>query len=222
MVTIVPTGEAALLIGTQLPDVSSARPFPFFCDFQGELAMAVRCGRRREFAQAYAKFGDAIPDPLAEGTFLAAVLNWEARDRPPGRDAEAVARGGPPPGQVEQDRAREHREQEQGGGGGPGGRGDRDQQDRDGQLGEGHPDRQRGRQAGRDPEADDRVAGSGPVAQLSEARRREHHGERHSSEQEGGVHRTTWSATGRRRRKAASVRPPACGAPCPRAPSPSS
>ena len=63
----------------------SARPFPFFCDFQGELAMAVRCGRRREFAQAYAKFGDAIPDPLAEETFLAAVLDWEARDRPPGR-----------------------------------------------------------------------------------------------------------------------------------------
>src|SRR5204863_2011347 len=64
----------------------SARPFPFFCDFQGELAMAVRCGRRREFPQAYAKFGDAIPDPLAEETFLAAVLDWEARDRPPGRE----------------------------------------------------------------------------------------------------------------------------------------
>jgi maltooligosyltrehalose trehalohydrolase len=64
----------------------SARPFPFFCDFQGELAMAVRCGRRREFAQAYAKFGDAIPDPLAEETFLAAVLDWGARDRPPGRE----------------------------------------------------------------------------------------------------------------------------------------
>ena len=30
------------------------RPFPFFCDFQGELADAVRNGRRKEFAEAYA------------------------------------------------------------------------------------------------------------------------------------------------------------------------
>ena len=30
-------------------------PFPFFCDFEGDLADAVRAGRRREFAEAYAK-----------------------------------------------------------------------------------------------------------------------------------------------------------------------
>ena len=40
-------------------------PFPFFCDFKGELAQAVRNGRRREFAEAYALHGDEIPDPLA-------------------------------------------------------------------------------------------------------------------------------------------------------------
>ena len=44
-------------------------PFPFFCDFKGDLADAVRKGRRKEFAEAYAKYGDEIPDPLAEATF---------------------------------------------------------------------------------------------------------------------------------------------------------
>ncbi len=46
----------------------SKAPFPFFCDFQGDLAKAVREGRRREFAGAYAKYGDEIPDPLASST----------------------------------------------------------------------------------------------------------------------------------------------------------
>ena len=39
----------------------SNEPFPFFCDFQGDLAEAVRNGRRKEFADAYAKYGDEIP-----------------------------------------------------------------------------------------------------------------------------------------------------------------
>ena len=43
----------------------SKTPFPFFCDFQGDLADAVRKGRRSEFAWAYAKYGDEVPDPLA-------------------------------------------------------------------------------------------------------------------------------------------------------------
>ena len=58
----------------------SDRPFPFFCDFQGELAQAVRKGRREEFKSAYAELGDGIPDPLAEETFRSAVLDWDARD----------------------------------------------------------------------------------------------------------------------------------------------
>jgi maltooligosyltrehalose trehalohydrolase len=68
------------------------RPFPFFCDFQGELANAVRCSRRREFAQAYAKFGDAVPDPLAEETFRSAALDWDARSTPDARKRLALVR----------------------------------------------------------------------------------------------------------------------------------
>src|SRR6185312_1290252 len=37
-------------------------PFPFFCDFHGELADAVREGRTREFAEAYARHRNNIPD----------------------------------------------------------------------------------------------------------------------------------------------------------------
>ena len=64
----------------------SARPFPFFCDFHGDLAEAVRAGRREEFKQAYARHGEEIPDPLAEDTFLSAKLDWEARTMPAGRE----------------------------------------------------------------------------------------------------------------------------------------
>ncbi|HWK96645.1 MAG TPA: malto-oligosyltrehalose trehalohydrolase [Pseudolabrys sp.] len=56
--------------------------FPFFCDFKGDLADAVRNGRKREFAEAYARHGDEIPDPLAERTRDLAVLDWAARDEP--------------------------------------------------------------------------------------------------------------------------------------------
>jgi maltooligosyltrehalose trehalohydrolase len=58
-------------------------PFPFFCDFHGELAEAVRKGRRREFAEAYAAHGDDIPDPLSADTRSSAVLDWDARAKPP-------------------------------------------------------------------------------------------------------------------------------------------
>jgi maltooligosyltrehalose trehalohydrolase len=55
-------------------------PFLFFCDFKGDLATAVREGRRREFAR-FPEFADSgcvarIPDPLSEGTFLASKLDW--------------------------------------------------------------------------------------------------------------------------------------------------
>jgi maltooligosyltrehalose trehalohydrolase len=60
----------------------SNAPFPFFCDFQGELADAVRKGRRKEFAGAYAKYGDEVPDPLDEAAFRSAVPDWGARDLP--------------------------------------------------------------------------------------------------------------------------------------------
>lgn len=64
---------------------AASAAFPFFCDFEGDLADAVREGRRREFS-AFAGFGDeaareAIPDPNAEETFLAAKLDWQERGR---------------------------------------------------------------------------------------------------------------------------------------------
>lgn len=60
----------------------ATEPFPFFCDFKGDLADAVRNGRKKEFAEAYAKHGDEIPDPLAKETRDLAVLDWNARETP--------------------------------------------------------------------------------------------------------------------------------------------
>jgi malto-oligosyltrehalose trehalohydrolase len=60
------------------------QPFPFFCDFTGDLAEAIRNGRRQEFAR-FPEFADPeqrerIPDPLSEATFLSAKLDWEGVD----------------------------------------------------------------------------------------------------------------------------------------------
>src|SRR3981189_2021224 len=63
----------------------SLRPFPFFCDFKGALADAVRKGRREEFKSAYQKLGDDIPDPLDARTFRSAILDWEECGREAGR-----------------------------------------------------------------------------------------------------------------------------------------
>ena len=63
----------------------STAPFPFFCDFKGGLADAVRNGRRAEFASAYAKYGNEIPDPLDSSTLESAVLDWGAAEAEPGR-----------------------------------------------------------------------------------------------------------------------------------------
>src|SRR5262249_30058120 len=60
-------------------------PFPFFCDFQGELAEAVREGRRAEFKEAYARLGEQVPDPLDARTFASAKLDWPERDSAAGR-----------------------------------------------------------------------------------------------------------------------------------------
>lgn len=91
--------EAALAITLIAPMVpmlfmgeewGSKAPFPFFCDFHGDLAEAVRQGRRTEFSSAYAKYGDDIPDPLEPSTFQSAVLDWEAREGPTGRSRLAL------------------------------------------------------------------------------------------------------------------------------------
>ena len=59
-------------------------PFFFFTDFHGELADAVRNGRRREFAK-FAHFRDEekqkqIPDPNAESTFDRSKIDWKKVD----------------------------------------------------------------------------------------------------------------------------------------------
>ena len=73
----------------------ATQPFPFFCDFTGDLADAVRSGRRSEFAEAYAEHGDEIPDPLAEETRVRGARLERARraDRTPSGLPHALAAG---------------------------------------------------------------------------------------------------------------------------------
>ncbi|HET9717393.1 MAG TPA: malto-oligosyltrehalose trehalohydrolase [Pseudolabrys sp.] len=71
----------------------AAEPFPFFCDFSGELADAVRNGRKEEFREAYAQYGAEIPDPLAAQTRESAILNWTAIDVPEHRALLDLVRG---------------------------------------------------------------------------------------------------------------------------------
>lgn len=78
-VLLLQPGPPLLFMGEEW---GAKEPFPFFCDFKGDLADAVRSGRKREFAEAYAKHGGEIPDPLAEQTRDLAALDWTARDEP--------------------------------------------------------------------------------------------------------------------------------------------
>ncbi|MDB5618308.1 malto-oligosyltrehalose trehalohydrolase [Tardiphaga sp.] len=93
--------EAALAITLLAPMVpmlfqgdewGAKTPFPFFCDFKGDLAEAVRQGRKREFAGAYEKYGNNIPDPLDESTFRSAVLDWRDLDEAAGQRRLALVR----------------------------------------------------------------------------------------------------------------------------------
>jgi maltooligosyltrehalose trehalohydrolase len=93
--------EAALAITLLAPMIpmlfmgeewGSKAPFPFFCDFHGDLAKAVREGRHKEFAGAYAKYGDDVPDPLDPSTFQSAVLDWDGRSQPAGQQRLALVR----------------------------------------------------------------------------------------------------------------------------------
>jgi len=78
---------AIYLLAPQIPMIfmgeewAATQPFPFFCNFEPELAAAVREGRRAEFAK-FPEFHDAeqresMPDPAARETFLSAKLRWE-------------------------------------------------------------------------------------------------------------------------------------------------
>jgi 1,4-alpha-glucan branching enzyme len=84
---------AVYLLGPQIPMIfmgeewAAAQPFPFFCNFEPELAAAVREGRRAEFAK-FPEFQDAeqrerIPDLAGRETFLSAKLNWDDRNEHP-------------------------------------------------------------------------------------------------------------------------------------------
>jgi 1,4-alpha-glucan branching enzyme len=91
-------GLAITLLAPMIPmlfmgeEWGSKVPFPFFCDFHGDLAEAVRQGRRKEFAGAYAKYGDEIPDPLALSTIQSAALDWPSHDQEPAHKRLALVR----------------------------------------------------------------------------------------------------------------------------------
>jgi maltooligosyltrehalose trehalohydrolase len=82
-----------LILSPQIPllfmgeEWASARPFQFFCDFSGELAQAVRDGRRHEFAKfpafAAPEVRDRIPDPNDAATFERSGLDWSEPVREP-------------------------------------------------------------------------------------------------------------------------------------------
>jgi maltooligosyltrehalose trehalohydrolase len=91
---------AVYLIGPQIPMIfmgeegAERRPFLYFCDFDGDLAAAVREGRRAEFSR-FPEFANPqrvakIPDPTAEATFLASKLDWDSFDDGRRRDYQAM------------------------------------------------------------------------------------------------------------------------------------
>ncbi|MCP1967668.1 malto-oligosyltrehalose trehalohydrolase [Bradyrhizobium elkanii] len=88
-VTLIAPTTPMLFMGEEW---GATTPFPFFCDFKGDLANAVRAGRRKEFAWAYAKYGDDIPDPLADEAVRSAVLDWAALGHDPARARLALVR----------------------------------------------------------------------------------------------------------------------------------
>ena len=93
---------AVLLLGPHTPllfmgeEWGETRPFYYFTDFSGELADAVREGRRSEFRK-WAQFADPanrerIPDPNAPQTAAASRLDWDAAQSPDGATRLAIIR----------------------------------------------------------------------------------------------------------------------------------
>ena len=78
---------AIYLLSPQIPmlfmgeEWAASSPFPYFCDFRGDLAEAIRNGRLEQFTtpaeRADNAFVATIPDPLAETTFRSAKLQWD-------------------------------------------------------------------------------------------------------------------------------------------------
>jgi len=78
--------NAIFLLAPQPPlffmgeEFGAGTPFQYFCDFDGDLARAVREGRRHEF-ERFPAFRDPatrerIPDPNDEATFVNSRINW--------------------------------------------------------------------------------------------------------------------------------------------------
>lgn len=88
--------HAILLLAPQIPllfmgeEYAASQPFLYFCDYEGDLATAVRDGRRNEFARftafAAERAREQIPDPNAIETFERSRLNWSERSREPHRE----------------------------------------------------------------------------------------------------------------------------------------
>ncbi|MBV8742948.1 MAG: malto-oligosyltrehalose trehalohydrolase [Sinobacteraceae bacterium] len=83
---------AILLLAPSIPmlfmgeEWNAAQPFPYFCDFEPELAHKVRVGRSKEFAR-FARFQDPaaqaqIPDPTSPDTLTSACLDWSSVTAP--------------------------------------------------------------------------------------------------------------------------------------------
>ncbi|WP_011581993.1 MULTISPECIES: malto-oligosyltrehalose trehalohydrolase [Chelativorans] len=85
---------AVLLLNPQIPlafmgeEFGETNPFLFFTDFHGDLAKAVREGRRHEFKD-FGHFSgeqaEQIPDPNALSTFEASMLDWDRVETEAGR-----------------------------------------------------------------------------------------------------------------------------------------
>jgi maltooligosyltrehalose trehalohydrolase len=68
-------------------EFGTTAPFHYFCDFQGDLARAVREGRRREHAQGQDGEGTPpVPDPNDPSVFVASTLDWDELRAAPHRD----------------------------------------------------------------------------------------------------------------------------------------
>ena len=101
--SMVETLLAMLLLSPHIPllfmgeEWGETRPFMFFTDFDGDLADAVREGRRREFAKFSAFHDDAgslrqVPDPNDQATFEASKLDWECVQTEHGRGWMALTK----------------------------------------------------------------------------------------------------------------------------------
>ena len=83
---------SVVLLAPQVPmlfmgeEWAASTPFPYFCDFSGELAEAVRKGRCENMAKS-GQLSDEelkrVPDPGAASTFRSAQLRWEELEQEP-------------------------------------------------------------------------------------------------------------------------------------------